>query len=200
MFAEFGLPEAIRSDNGSSFAAATSGGLSNLSAWWLKLGIRHERIEPGHPEQNGRHERMHLTLKQATASPPERNLKAQQRAFDRFRADYNEVRPHEALGQEVPASFYEPSQRRLPDPPWGRDFEYDDFWETIRVDKLGKVRWNGRSLLITAALRHELLGLEWLGGRRWAVHFGPLLLGHLNTGKRALTFVREAKVSPMSVD
>src|SRR6185503_8503261 len=96
VFDEFGLPDAIRSDNGTPFASSGVAGLSQLSTWWWKLGIRHERIQPGKPQQNGRHERMHLTLAQETASPPSANLKAQQRAFDRFRKEYNCDRPHEA--------------------------------------------------------------------------------------------------------
>jgi putative transposase len=106
LFQTFGLPEAIRSDNGSPFASKPPEGLSELSAWWLALGIRHERIEPGKPQQNGRHERMHLTLKRETVSPPATSFRAQQRLFDRFRREFNELRPHEALGQRFPAEFY----------------------------------------------------------------------------------------------
>jgi transposase InsO family protein len=113
-FHEFGLPRAIRSDNGSPFASKTLGGLSWLSAWWIQLGIVPERIEPGQPQQNGRHERMHKTLKEQTANPPAPTMEDQQRAFDRFRADYNEHRPHEALGMQTPSSHYEPSFRVMP--------------------------------------------------------------------------------------
>jgi transposase InsO family protein len=113
-FREFGLPNAMRSDNGPPFASTALGRLSRLSVWWIRLGIRLERIEPGHPEQNGRHERMHRTLKQETASPPEVNLSRQQRSFDRFRHRYNDERPHEALGQVTPASVYAPSPRPFP--------------------------------------------------------------------------------------
>ena len=113
-FREFGLPARIRSDNGAPFASKAVGGLSRLSVWWIQLGIIPERIEPGHPEQNGRHERMHKTLKEQTASPPAATLADQQRAFDRFRADYNNDRPHEALGQTPPRAHYEPSLRIMP--------------------------------------------------------------------------------------
>jgi transposase InsO family protein len=110
-FHEFGVPRAIRSDNGPPFASKALGGLSELSVWWIQLGILPERIEPGQPQQNGRHERFHRTLKEQTASPP---MADQQRAFDRFRADYNDRRPHEALGQTPPAKHYEPSLRPMP--------------------------------------------------------------------------------------
>jgi putative transposase len=180
-----------------------AGGLSQLSAWWLKLGIRHERIEPGHPEQNGRHERMHRTLKQETAAPPCTRLKAQQAAFDRFRHEYNDLRPHEALGQEPPAAFYQRSRRALPIPVWGRDFDYPEDFETVRSNQHGIIRWRDRALLVSGALRHELLGLDPSGPDRWAVSFGPLRIGQIERPPRSrfhLRFVRDPQVSPMSVE
>jgi transposase InsO family protein len=105
-FREYGMPERIRVDNGAPFATVGIGGLSELSVWWIKLGIRPERIEPGKPEQNGRHERMHRTLKQETAEPPKANLREQQRAFDVFRQEYNQERPHAALGDRTPGESY----------------------------------------------------------------------------------------------
>jgi len=113
-FREYGLPATIRSDNGAPFASTGVSGLTALSAWWIKLGIRHERIDPGHPQQNGRHERFHRTLLEAM-TPPEPDLAAQQRRFAHFARDYNEERPHEALGQRTPASVYEPSARPMPE-------------------------------------------------------------------------------------
>ena len=113
-FREYGLPRAIRSDNGAPFATRAPLGLSKLSVWWIKLGIIPERIEPGKPQQNGRHERMHLTLKQCTATPPKATLRAQQRAFRAFQLDYNHRRPHEALGQRTPGELYRPSPRPYP--------------------------------------------------------------------------------------
>jgi transposase InsO family protein len=104
-FREYGLPEAIRTDNGPPFASNGLAGLTELSVWWLRLGIRVERIQPGQPQQNGRHERMHRTLKEATTQPPQRNLRLQQQAFEAFRQEYNHQRPHEALGQRPPASL-----------------------------------------------------------------------------------------------
>src|ERR1700738_2676221 len=113
-FREFGLPEAIRTDNGSPFASRAPGGLSQLSMLWLRLGIRHERIEPGCPQQNGRHERMHQTLNPQTASQPEANLRRHHQAFARFQREYNEKRPHEALEYRTPASIYVASARAYP--------------------------------------------------------------------------------------
>src|SRR5258708_13590410 len=108
------MPRAIRTDNGAPFASSAVGGVSRLAVWWMKLGIVPERIQAGHPEQNGRHERMHRTLKQETAQPAAANRRAQQRAFDRFREEDNEQRPHEALGKQTPAGLYGPSARADP--------------------------------------------------------------------------------------
>ena len=113
-FREYGLPEAIRTDNGAPFASRALRGWSRLSVWLIKLGIVPERIQPAHPEQNGRHERMHLTLKQETMSPMAANRRAQQRRFEQFRREYNQQRPHEALGMQTPASCYRASPRRYP--------------------------------------------------------------------------------------
>ena len=191
VFDAFGLPESIRTDNGVPFASAHApAGLSELSAWWHKLGIRHERIEPGKPQQNGRHERMHLTLKLDTAMPPRTSMRAQQRAFDRFRKEYNETRPHEALSDRVPAEFYERSRRRAP----GRlsddaDFNYPEDFETVRVSKTGRALWNGRGVFLSAVLRHQLLGLEWNENGDWIVYFGTLRIGMLSRKGKSLRFV-----------
>ena len=122
-FREYGLPEAIRTDNGAPFASSAVGGLSRLAVWWIKLGIVPERIQAGHPEQNGRHERMHRTLKQDCAAAADR--RGQQRELDRFRHEYNQVRPHEALDMETPASVYQPSPR--PYPAGEPEPEYPDY-------------------------------------------------------------------------
>ena len=114
LFREFGLPQVIRTDNGVPFATIAPGRLSRLSVWWIRLGIYPELIEPGHPEQNGRHERMHRTLKRHTARPPAASGRAQQRRFNGFRTEYNEERPHEALDQDTPASRYQRSAREFP--------------------------------------------------------------------------------------
>jgi transposase InsO family protein len=113
-FRQYGLPEVIRTDNGTPFSSIGLGGLSRLSYWWIRLGIRPERIEPGHPEQNGRHERMHRTLKAYTATPPAKTLAAQQKRFHAFKKEYNQDRPHEALGMRTPSEYYVRSLREYP--------------------------------------------------------------------------------------
>ena len=177
-FREFGLPNAMRSDNGPPFASTALGRLSRLSVWWVRLGIRLERIEPGHPEQNGRHERMHRTLKQETASPPEVNRSRQQRSFDRFRHRYNDERPHEALGQVTPASVYAPSPRSFPSKL--PELEYPDEFELRRVQRNGTFRWRGHSVFLTHCLENEAVGLLEIDLHRWHVHFGSILLGVLD--------------------
>ena len=179
IFDEYGLPESIRSDNGCPFSSRGVGGLSALSVWWLKLGIRHERIDPGHPEQNGRHERMHRDLKLETASPPATSLAAQQRRFDQFRARFNQERPHEALEQRTPHEFYEVSSRRLPEPWWGKDFDYDMEAETPRVSKDGHILTHRGAVFLSTTLAHELVEIDWYERNRARVLFGTLNLGEL---------------------
>ncbi len=176
-FREYGLPDRIRSDNGPPFAALRAGGLSELSIWWIKLGIVPERIEPGHPEQNGRHERMHRTLKAEVASPPRANLLEQQRAFDHFRHVYNELRPHEALEQVAPARRYEPSRRSYPaslvTP------EYRDC--VVRWTSHGLISWNAHAVRVGPSSFHkEAVGLKQISESTWHVYFGPVLLGALD--------------------
>jgi transposase InsO family protein len=136
-FRAYGLPAAIRSDNGPPFASTGAGGLTLLSIWWVRLGIAIERIEPGKPAQNGRHERMHLTLKQETTRPPRQTLRAQQLAFDRFRRGFNHERPHEALHQHPPVTLYKPSPRRLPSQL--SEMTYPGHFEVRRVSKNGDI-------------------------------------------------------------
>jgi transposase InsO family protein len=175
-FREYGLPRAMRSDNGTPFASSALGGLSKLSVWWLRLGIKLERIEPGKPQQNGRHERFHRTLEEHTARPAASSLGAQQRRFESFRHEYNHERPHEALDQSPPAEHYEPSPREYPGrllPP--RD--YPDDWQKRRVRLGGQMKWGGRAVSITKALEGHFVGLEPIGEGRWAVWFENLELG-----------------------
>ena len=178
-FREFGLPLSIRTDNGPPFASVGLEGLSALSVWWMRLGIEVERIEPGCPQQNGRHERMHRTLKEATARPPQASLRAQQRAFDRFVQEYNFERPHEALEQMTPASWYESSPREFPErlpaaPP------YPDEWQKRRVRSGGQIKWQGHNVQVTTALAGEVVGLEPKDDGLWAVHFVSQKLGQFN--------------------
>lgn len=175
-FREYGMPQAIRTDNGTPFASVGLGGLSALSVWWIRLGIGLERIRPGHPEQNGRHERMHRTLKEATAKPPRSTLNRQQRAFDAFRQEYNHERPHEALGQKPPAQFYVPSSRDYPERlPEQRG--YPDGWQKRRVLPAGWMKWKGHTVQITKALIGQELGLKPVDEGLWALYFESLELG-----------------------
>jgi transposase InsO family protein len=179
-FREYGLPAVLRSDNGIPFAMPRGiAALSRLAVWWLKLGIRPERIARGHPEQNGRHERWHRTLKEETVSPPQRTRCAQQRAFDRFRLLYNHERPHEALGQQPPASLYTPSPR--PYPARVRSPEYAAPLVVRRVRGDGDIKWRGRRVFLSQALAGEPVGLEEVADGCWRVTFGPLPLGCLHT-------------------
>ena len=174
-FREYGLPECIRTDNGAPFASVGIGGLSELSVWWVKLGIRPERIAPGKPGQNGRHERMHRTLKQETAQPPRGNLREQQAAFDRFRQEYNYQRPHQALQGRTPAECYQASLRpynsRL------REVVYPTDYEVRYVSDGGQMRWFGSRVFVGRALMGEPLGLEPCGEGHWKVWFSFLELG-----------------------
>ena len=157
-FEEFGLPRYIRTDNGAPFATRGLGGLSQLSVWWMKLGITPERIEPGKPQQNGRHERMHLTLKQDVCGLPRVTLSQQQRRFDEFRATYNAVRPHAALEMQTPASVYRKSRRRYPRRLIEPSYPYDCL--TRRIKKSGDMKWKGREIFVARALAGERVGLR----------------------------------------
>jgi transposase InsO family protein len=178
-FREYGMPQRIRTDNGAPFASRAIAGISRLSVYWMKLGIQPERIKPGHPEQNGRHERMHRTLKAETAKPPAANRRAQQEAFDRFRQQFNEERPHEALQQQTPASRYQSSPRpypdRVPEP------EYDSHMKPKRVYPDGTFFWKGKQIFISKALGRESIGLEPIDDRYWAVYFAKFPLAQFDS-------------------
>jgi hypothetical protein len=188
VFREYGLPESILTDNGSPFSSRALGGLSRLSVWWIKLGIEPLLIEPGHPEQNGGHERMHRTLKADTARPPARDLRAQQRRFDAFQAYFNEERPHEALGQRPPAELYTPSAREYPE--HLDELEYPGHYERRRVRTDGQIRWQGRGLFVSEALIGEWVGLEETDDGVWDLYFGPVALGRFEERNRRLQGVR----------
>jgi transposase InsO family protein len=183
-FREYGLPLVIHTDNGPPFASRAIAGLSALSVYFIKLGITPERSRAGHPQDNGRHERMHRTLKAETASPPAANRRAQQRRFDQFQMEYNEVRPHEALGQNTPASCHRRSAReypsRVPKP------EYPAGMQVRQVHLRGQILWKGEPIFLTEALRGEPVGLEQLDDRFWLIYFAHLAIGRLDTRKRRI--------------
>jgi transposase InsO family protein len=174
-FYDYGLPVAVRSDNGPPFAGRGAAGLSCLSVKLIKAGVKVDRIAPGKPHQNGRHERMHLTLKRETASPPAANLAQQIDRFDDFRRIYNDERPHEALGQIPPAQFYQPSPRRYD----GRlrSPDYDQGVAVRRVRRCGVIKWRGREIFVSSALKGEPVGLHAIAEDTWLVKYGPVVLG-----------------------
>lgn len=188
-FREFGMPEAIRTDNGPPFASPAPAGLSRLSMWWMRLGIRHERIEPGCPEQNGRHERMHQTLKQETASPPAANLRRQQQSFERFQREYNEERPHQALNYQPPAKLYTASARpypsRLP------ELEFVSGVHLRRISQQGSVKWKCGRAFVSEVLARESVGLLEVDEALFEVYYGKLLLGWLDASGPAPVFAAD---------
>ncbi len=183
-FAEYGLPERIRSDNGGPFASTGFAGLSRLSVWWLRLGIQIERTAPSHPEQNGSHEQFHHVLKTETARPPAANAAAQQQRFARFCADYNGERPHEALADQVPARYYQPSARpfpaRLP------AVDYPAHWEVRTVSCDGAISWRHQAVFLSEALAGEHVGLEEVDDGVWTVHFVTVPLGRFDERHRSI--------------
>lgn len=184
-FREYGLPLAMRTDNGSPFATTGAGHLSRLAVWWLKLGIQLDRIDRGHPEQNGRHERFHLTLQQETTTPPAATPAAQQRRFDRMRRGFNTERPHEALGQRPPVRLYTPSPRPYParlEDPW-----YDATHQVRRVRDRGQIKWGGDFVFVSEAVCGELVGLAETEGGDWRVHFMQVELGRIDRQTRRFT-------------
>src|SRR5690606_8603570 len=184
VFRRYGLPEVIRTDNGVPFSTQALGGLSELAVWWLRLGIRLERTRRRHPEDNGAHERMHRTLKAEATRPARETAEQQQRAFDRFRAVYNEERPHEALGNRPPAALYRPSERRLP-----RRLPamvYPEGFELRRVSRRGQIRWRRRLVFVSETLHRQVVGLKSAGSGCWELYFGPALLAVLDEGESVL--------------
>jgi putative transposase len=177
VFKAFGLPQRIRTDNGVPFATNTLGRLSQLSAWWVRLGILPEFIEPGKPHQNGRHERMHRTLKAETTRPPGANLRAQQQKFTHFREEFNHARPHEALDMRTPAACYDPSPRAMPTKP--PPLEDPARFEVRYVSANGGIRWNHQWVNVSHVCIGEYVGLEDIDDGIWNVYFGPLKLGRL---------------------
>jgi putative transposase len=183
-FRDYGLPDRIRSDNGGPFASPGLGGLSQLSVWWIRLGIIPERIAPGHPEQNGSHEQFHAVLKADTARPPAPNRTAQQQRFRRFCREYNEQRPHEALADQPPASCYEPSRRSLPArvPP----VEYPGHMEVRVVSSNGCLSWKSAPLFVATALAGEYVAFEEVDEGVWTLHFATVPLARYDERRRTL--------------
>jgi putative transposase len=182
VFRQHGLPRAILSDNGSPFGSPGLARLSRLSLWWIRLGINVERIVPGHPEQNGAHERMHRTLKAQTTRPPEATLKRQQVRFDRFIDEYNNERPHESLGQKRPVTLYSSSPRPYPEslPP----LEYPGHLEIRKVDDRGMIRWRNEKLFLSHTLLGEMVGLEEVDDGIWSLYYSSVLLARFDERDR----------------
>ena len=195
VFARYGVPAVIRSDNGVPFEAPALGRVSRLSVWWIRLGIRPELIEPGQPQQNGRHERFHRTLKAETAQPPAATAAAQQQRFRRFRQEYNRERPHEALGQQCPGEHYVASSRRVP----ARLplVDYPAHFEIRRVTQNGCFYWHQQYITAGQVLIGEDIGLEEIDDGLWDVFFGPVRLGRFDERTRALTAKARPTTSPV---
>jgi transposase InsO family protein len=177
-FRDYGVPAAIRTDNGVPFATTGIHGLSQLNVWWMRLGIQHQRIRPASPQENGAHERMHKTLKAEAIRPPKGNLAAQQRAFTAFRTEFNTERPHSALDGDPPGSRYVASTRPFPDrlPPQ----EYPGHFIVKRVTNAGTFRLKHKLLFIANALKQNYIGLEEINDGIWSIYFGTVLLGRID--------------------
>ena len=182
-FRKYGLPRVIRTDNGSPFASTGLLGLTRLSVWWLRLGIDLEHIEPGHPEQNGRHERLHLTLKQEATRPAAENHLQQQECFDHFQEQYNDQRPHEALGMKRPAEVYRPSARSYPETLPEDDYPLHD--DTRVVHECGHIRlWKRhQTCYLSSALAGQRVGVREEENDRWLISFRHVDLGHYEVEK-----------------
>jgi putative transposase len=187
-FRAFGLPQRIRSDNGGPFAATGLTRLSHLSVWWIRLGIQPERIALGHPEQNGSHEQFHRVLKAETTRPPAAHCAAQQRRFRRFCAEYNNVRPHEALADQPPARRYTASARSMPRrlPP----IEYPGHMDIRRVSGPGSVSWRGQPLFLTEVLCGHDVAFEEVDDGIWLLYFSSVRLAQFDERTRRLTALR----------
>jgi transposase InsO family protein len=178
VFRKYGIPRQMISDNGTPFCSSHSlGGLTQLSRWWIELGIMPIRIEPGHPEQNGIHERMHRTLKDWIRRNRQSSLRPQQRSFNAFRQEFNHVRPHQSLGQKPPASALQ-SYRPFSSRP--SKLEYDTTMVVRSVRSNGQIKWNGTQIFASEVLAGTQVGLLQIGEAAWSIHFGHVLIGYLD--------------------
>jgi transposase InsO family protein len=193
-FREFGLPAIIHTDNGVPFASVAPGGLSRLSMWFLRLGITPERSRPASPQDNGSHERMHRTLKQATATPAQPTARLQQKAFDDFRSEFNDHRPHEALGDLTPAACYRRSDRTYPR--CVPEMQYADDVDVRLVSQQGSVRWRGERTFISEVFRYEPLGLKPIDERWLEVYYGPIALGWLDGYRHRFSRIQPRELRP----
>lgn len=185
VFQEYGLPDFIGSDNGCPFSSNALGGLSRLVVWWIRLGVKPVRIPPGCPWDNGRHERMHKTLRGETARPPAENREEQQHGFDRFRVVFNTIRPHESLDNRTPAELLAPCPRPFPErlP----ELEYPGYYEIRRVRPHGQIKWKGGLLFLSETLEGETVGLEEIDDGIWIIHFGAVELARLDERNQSIT-------------
>ena len=199
VFKDFGLPRAIRSDNGVPFASNSAFfGLSKLSVWWLRLGIAIERIKPGNPQQNGRHERMHLTLKKEATKPPGKNFLQQQARFDHFIHDFNEERPHQALDMKYPAELYRPSPRAYSGLP---ELEYPFHDRTVTVTQCGRLCFGTRKINLSAVFAGQNVGVREVADHIWLISFMHYDLGFFDDETSRVECAPNpfsAKVSTMS--
>ncbi len=187
----FGLPQRIRTDNGHPFASNAIARLSKLSVWWVTLGIIPEFIEPGKPQQNPRHERMHRDLKRETALPPRANQRAQQRRFNEFRRIFNFERPHEGLGMDIPSERFRPSPRSYEET--SKPLEYPAHFEVRLVSQDSTIRWNSRKVFVSHLLGRQHVGFEQVAEAVWSVYFGPIHLGWLDEADYRIMDVMERK-------
>ena len=199
LFKERGLPAAIRSDNGVPFASPNGlYNLSKLSVWWLRLGIAIERIRPGHPQQNGRHERMHRTLKQETSRPPGMNILQQQDRFDDFVSEFNDERPHEAIDMKVPAKAYEPSSRPYNGLP---DLQYPFHDREVMVTACGRICMHKKKINVSTVLAGQRLGIKEVDDGIWMISFMHYDLGYIDLEQKTLQTIDNpfgSRLSPMS--
>jgi len=184
VFREYGIPRSIRSDNGTPFASKSIAGLSRLSIWFIQLGIIPERIEKGCPQQNGRHERMHKTLKYETLDLVAKNMKEQQECFDRFQIDYNYYRPHEALDQKTPSDFYQKSSKNYVEKLRKPTYDYDFTVRQVRNN--GEIQFNGKYYFLTNLLDDQPVGLKQIDEDSWDIYYSFFPIASLNLRKNKI--------------